>query len=247
MLSRRLRNLRSYADWPKVKPNEILVVPKDNRLLEHPPFRNSAGWPDWFKKAGKNSVAVASCKGIQDYLSLGITVPLWGDVKIHPTEGGGTAVAMADSFFSAEQFDAETTKGCPFMEDRPVEHAGCPDLRSPFLYKTAPGYSLLCLPVLYEPDSRYQVLPSVINSDYFHRGNVALRVLSDEEFIIPAGTPIYHLIPFKRSDQVKKVIMGDEYMHKHATNRGVGHGGFQTFRRKGAYRKHQRQADDDII
>jgi hypothetical protein len=243
MLSKRLRNLQSYTDWPKVKPNEILVVPKDNRLLEHPPFRNSAGWPDWFKKAGKNSVAVARCKGIQDYLSLGITVPLWGDVKIHPTEGGGTAVAMADSFFSAEQFDAEMTKGCPFMEDRPVEHAGCPDLRSPFLYKTAPGYSLLCLPVLYEPDPRYQVLPSVINTDYFHRVNVALKVLSDEEFIIPTGTPICHLIPFKRNDKVKKVIMGDEYMHSQASNRGIGVGGFQTFRRSVLYRKHQRQYD----
>ena len=240
--------MRFYGDWPKVKPDEILVIPKDDRLLEHPPFRNSTGWPEWFKRApkvDKFEVSIQNCKGIQYFLSLGITVPLWGDVKVHPTEGGGVVAAMADPFFTTTQFPREAVQGCPIMEDTPMEHAGCPDLRSPFLYKTARGYSLLALPVLYEPDSRYQVLPSVVNTDYFHRVNLIFRVLTDEEFIIPAGTPMYHLIPFKRSDtgKVKAVVMGEARMFPMLKNRGIGWGGFDTFRRKRLYRQHEREAD----
>ena len=245
----RVDKMRFYGDWPKVKPNEILVIPKDDRLLEFPPFRNSTGYPEWFKNAPKieiDELTIQNCKGIQDYLSLGITVPLWGDVRVQPTEGG-VAASMADPFFTTTQFPKSAVDGCPIMDDVPLPHAGCPDLRSPFLYKTAPGYSLLALPILYEPDTRYQVLPSVVNTDYFHRVNLIFRVLTDEEFIIPAGTPVYHLIPFKRKggSKVKKVIMGDSRMFPMLKNRGIGWGGFETFRRKRLYRQHQRQSDGE--
>ena len=197
-------------DWPKVKPGEVLVIPSDNRLIENPPYLNGKGWPDWFKqpeiaKAG----SVVSCKGIQDYLSLGMTVPLWCDIEIYPM-GNNVAGRTSDPAFQIEHFNYEQARECPITKDRELPDAGFPKIVSPFLYKTAPGYSMLALPVAYEPDPRYQVLPAVIHTDYYHNLNVVLRVMTEESFIIKAGTPIYQLIPFKRSDKLHSIQIGDE-------------------------------------
>jgi len=245
-MPKRLKNLskiRSYLDWPKVKPGEVLIVPSDNRLIEYPPYLNAKGWPKWFKepeiaKAG----SIVSCKGIQDYLSLGMTVPLWCDMEIFPI-GPDLAGRTSDNAFTIEHFSYDQTRECPITKDRELPNAGFPKPVSPFLYKTAPGYSMLALPVAYEPDPRYQVLPAVIHTDYYHNLNVVLRVMTGESFIISAGTPIYHLIPFKRSDKLSSIQIGDEMMHHHGSHRGIARGNIGRFTRRGSYRKHQRQQD----
>ena len=85
---KRLKNsdkIRTYRDWPKVKPGEILMIPKDYRLLENPPVINGTTWPDWWKNMPKDrNTTMLGCKGIQDYLSMGITVPLWCDMEFNP-------------------------------------------------------------------------------------------------------------------------------------------------------------------
>jgi len=235
--------IKSYVDWPKVKPGEILVIPKDNRLIENPPRSNSKGWPKWWKDMPKEtSGTILSCKGIQDYLSLGITVPLWCDLEVFPM-GRDVSAKTSDSVFDVQRFSYEQAMGSPIVEDREVPYGGFPKVVSPFLYKTAPGYSMLALPMLYEPDPRYQVLPAVVHTDFYHTLNLVLRVMSGESFIIKAGTPVLQLIPFKRKDWVKEVVLGEDTMWRQGTARGMTYGGIRHFSMKGLYRKHQREAD----
>ena len=247
---KRLKNLhkiRYYGDWPKVKPGEILVVPSDNRLLEFPPYQNESGWPDWFKNEELlEPGTINSCKGIEEYLSLGLTVPLWCDVRVGPMGTDDVMAETSDNAFRVEGFPYRSTRGCPINEDRDRPKAHWPKIVNPFLFKTAPGYSMLCLPVAYEPDPRYEVLPAVVHTDYYHNMHVVLRVMTDETFVIEAGTPIYHIIPFKRSDKVKHIVLGDSVMHNDGVRRGMEHGSLNRFTRKGQYRKHQRVTDAEL-
>ena len=157
--------------------------------------------------------------------------------------GNNVAGRTSDPAFQIEHFNYEQARECPITKDRELPDAGFPKIVSPFLYKTAPGYSMLALPVAYEPDPRYQVLPAVIHTDYYHNLNVVLRVMTEESFIIKAGTPIYQLIPFKRSDKLHSIQIGDEIMHNQGTHRGLSYGGVEQFSRRGVYRKGQRQQD----
>ena len=248
---KRLKNfskIRSYVDWPKVKKGEILIVPSDNRLIENPPRLNKkSSWPEWFKSPliAKQGTIV-SCKGVQDYLQVGITVPLWCDVEIFQVGMDDVRSRTSDRAFDTDQFGADMTEGCPINHGRELESAGWPKINSPYLYKTAPGYSTMVLPVAYEPDPRYQVLPAIIHTDFYHNINAVLRVMVKDPFVIKAGTPIYHLVPFKRDDTIDEIIMGDESMHKTGINRGLGYGSVNKFSRKGIYRKHQRDADANL-
>ena len=246
---KRLKNLskiRSYIDWPKVQPGEILVVPSDNRLHEHPPFLNDKGWPEWYKAPEiAEAGTINSCKGIQDYLSIGMTVPLWCDVEVSPLGMDDMTARTSDAAFEIQRFDKRMTRGCPIAKGRERPNAGWPKIVSPWLYKTAPGYSMLALPIAYEPDPRYQVLPAVIHTDYYHNLHVVIRAMVEDNFTITAGTPIYQLFPFKRKDKLHTIIMGDAAMHRDGQTRGMNYGSIAKFSVKGAYRKHQRKADAD--
>lgn len=248
---KRLKNfskIRSYVDWPKVKKGEILIIPSDNRLIEDPPRLNKkSSWPEWFKSPliAKQGTIV-SCKGVQDYLQIGITVPLWCDVEVFQVGMNDMRTRTSDVAFHTDQFGGDMTDGCPIAQGREMEDAGWPKIVSPYLYKTAPGYSTMVLPVAYEPDPRYQVLPAIIHTDFYHNINVVLRVMGKDPFVIKAGTPIYQLVVFKRSDTINKLIMGDETIHSLGANRGLGYGGISKFSRRGIYRKHQRDADANL-
>ncbi len=248
---KRLKNfskIRSYVDWPKVKKGEILIIPSDNRLIEDPPRLNKkSSWPEWFKSPliAKQGTIV-SCKGVQDYLQLGLTVPLWCDVEVFQVGMNDMRTRTSDGAFHTDQFGGDMTDGCPIAQGREMEDAGWPKIVAPYLYKTAPGYSTMVLPVAYEPDPRYQVLPAIIHTDFYHNINVVLRVMGKDPFVIKAGTPIYQLVVFKRGDTINKLIMGDETIHSSGMNRGLGHGGINKFSRRGIYRKHQRDADANL-
>jgi hypothetical protein len=236
---------KSYRDWPKVKPGEIMMIPKDDRLHDLPdPVVNQENWPDWWKEMPKDSTgSILGCKGIQDYLSHGITVPLWGDMDFQPMGLKEVTATPSDPFFRVERFRYESCEGAPINEGRERSEGSYIKLVSPWLYKTAPGYSLLVLPVAYEPSPDYEVLPAIVNTDYYHNLHVVVRVMSDREFTIQAGTPIYHLIPVKRKDNVNKIIIGLSKMFAQGRSRGVDRFGFRPSKRKGLYRRHQREAD----
>jgi hypothetical protein len=208
---------------------------------------NGSGWPEWFKNEEiLEPGTINSCKGIQEYLTQGLTVPLWCDIRVGPMGAEDVMAETSDRAFRVEGFPYKATRGCPINDDRDRPKAHWPKIVNPFLFKTAPGYSMLCLPVAYEPDPRYQVLPGVVHSDYYHSMHVVLRVMTDETFVIKAGTPIYHLIPFKRNDQIKDIILGDAGMFRDGNARGQNHGSISKFSMKGLYRKHQRVTDADL-
>jgi len=74
-----------------------------------------------------------------------------------------------------------------------------PTFVNPWGIKTPPGYSTLFLPPMHH-DNVFTILPGVVDTDTYTAPVNLPGVLTDVEFegLIPAGTPIAQVVPFKR-------------------------------------------------
>lgn len=258
MLSRSKRYIDKIFQFPhqlpKVKKNEILIIPSNNQLLEYQPYISSSKFPEWWKEQDKNPGSIRRCYGTQDYISLGITLPLWSNVYVRPSPSGTSFEVKIDNIAYAKEYPTFNVEGfpassvnekCPFSTQREIV-GNFPKLVTPWLYKTAPGYSSLILPMSLEPNPNYEVLPGVVHTDYYHHINIVLVIKNSKEFMIPVGTPMYQIIPFKRSDKTKEITFGNESMFQFYAGRGTGDGYLANSPRKNIYKKLQVKIDSEL-
>ena len=70
------------------------------------------------------------------------------------------------------------------------------------MIKTPKGYSCLFVPPLHNPNPYFTALPAIVDTDSYH-GNVNFVFQLNDinwEGVIPAGTPIVQVLPFKRDN-----------------------------------------------
>jgi hypothetical protein len=223
---------KHYKELQKsVKPGEVLIVPTDDRLLEEETMPYKAGgkqFPDWFRFSPKSGIR--KCVGVQDYLSYGFILPAWTnfDFKAVPQHGGWDLKVGQMPFvsmpFESDPFPKETTGSCPMTEIRGIPDSPYPKLVNPFSFITAPGWSLMILGILHEPNGSYDVVPGLVNTDYYHEVNVVLNPHTDQDFTISYGQPLAQLIPIKRDGDTAKLKFGNQNDHKYVFGRGMGGG-----------------------
>jgi hypothetical protein len=105
-----------------------------------------------------------------------------------------------------------------FVNFHPIEQAPLHPLQNGFAYpkwmnpwgiKTPKGYSCLFVQPFHR-ESNFQILPGIVDTDkYFAPVNFPF-VINDPGFegLIPKGTPIAQVIPFKRDSWIKKIEGG---------------------------------------
>ena len=213
-----------------VKEGEVLIIPMDNRLLEESKPYKAGGknFPDWFRYAPKDGIR--KCVGVQDYLGLGFILPAWTDFDFKPViehqgwELNIGQMPFAPMRFESDPFQKETTGACPMTEVRKIPDSPYPKLVNPYSFITAPGWSLIVLGILHEPNPHYDVVPAIVDTDYYHHMNVVLNPRNDQPFKISYGEPLAQFIPFKRGGDIEKVLFGDESDFKYAYGRGMSSG-----------------------
>lgn len=254
-----------WENLPVPKPNELFAAPVDNRLW-HPKLAirpSRVKTPEWFKNIPHGDASLKRCYGVADFMKTGYVVPLWAtlDVRLPLSKFDQRWDArfniVQSQLFSVEdinehdmeyyfgyeslmrnQFPLHQTGGdCPVAKQKPRESSYL-KLVSPWVIRTAPGWSSLFLPTLWEPNNNYEVLGAVVHTDYYPNANLVINVLSNSPFTIPEGTVMQHIIPFKRDDSMLNttVIKGDETAHKLLRDTGFGavfttgpdtHGGYK--------------------
>lgn len=247
----RYKILQYKSDTPKPRKNEIVIIPQDNRLMEIPPYLNQNTLPSWWASLPKSKGSLRRCQGTYDYLNYGFTIPLWTDVHIRPGFNGKENDYMLAQFgeeriFRIEGFNESQATGCPFGSQAKNQQSGYPKLVSPWRYFTPKGVSLLALPILHEPNPNYIVMPGMVHTDFYNQIHIVLKILSNEEFIIKAGTPIQHMIPVKRNENIKRIIWGNDSMYKFHKGQGMGKGCLQVDDNSHLYRKIQREIDQEL-
>lgn len=219
-----------YKDVVNVKPGEIKFVPVNNLQDQlSPHVNNHKNLPDWFKDLGKHHGSIRSCAGTMDFLTSGVTMRFWTNAYFSPTmsESSKWTVEM-DSVghhpfsYAMEFFKYDQVGKCPISQGRMIEKAAFPKMVNPWNVITAPGWSTMVLPVQYEDNPNYETIPAIVNTDYYHTLNWVLKIKTDQPFQIDVGTPIMHLVPFKRDSDFSKVIIGDESERQHLMHRGLG-------------------------
>lgn len=215
----------------KIKPGQIRFTPVDNRLMAMPPYLNStpSAMPQWMRMIGKTQGSIRRCAGTIDFLGAGVTLPMWTNLYFRP-DGRGSWESKADNFSppadisSIAGFPYETTGECPMTGIRKIETGMYPKIVNPWRFETARGWSSLILPAYFEPSSDYQVIPSVVHTDFYHLANVVLNITTDKAFQIKYGTPMYQIIPFERKSAIGEIIFNDESDFKYVATTGFGMG-----------------------
>ena len=77
-----------------------------------------------------------------------------------------------------------------------------PKWMNPWAIKTPKGYSCLFIPPMHNPNKDFVILEGIVDTDNYTAAVNFPFVLKNptEEFMIPAGTPIAQVIPFKREE-----------------------------------------------
>lgn len=224
----------------QLKPGEIRLTPIDNRLNEMPPYINAVeNQPPWFKRIHKNPGSLRRCAGINDFFNIGITIPSWTNFDFRPGEHGHWETRGSNFGFQQGETDISKIESFPFVatgecpitaiREESLKEAQYPKLVNPWRVETAPGWSTLMLPMMWEPNNNYDVLPAVVHTDFYHTANVVLNLKGNSPFTIKWGTPLVHLIPFERKTNINHLYIEDESYFKYVASKGFGAGHITPF------------------
>lgn len=168
--------------------------------------------PEWYKsmEASKgsskenpllvyDSQTIKRCMPVFDAITTGYILKTFTDIYVNPSkDGAGTEVRWAydtqDTISFHGSWQLQNYKNMKIDKD-------VPKFRSPWFIKTPPGYSCLFISPLHRPPVGFKIMEGIVDTDQYKTA-VQLPFLLEDGFegLIPAGTPIVQVIPFKRTD-----------------------------------------------
>lgn len=204
--------------------------------------------PKWWKDIPSISevpLSIKACPSFPDYFSQGYVLPMWADTtlnydvskdlwKVHSGLNGGQT---SWDIHSNDQF---------LNLAKPIINGKAPTMVfkaiSPWFIKTPPGWSVLQLPLFYEFDNNFSVLPGIIDTDIHHEINQQVLYFGDNKDLnIKRGQPFVQYIPFKRTSLQLNVRSLTESENKKIINtmKTIN----SKFMGSGVYRSLQRERD----
>ena len=240
-------------------------------------YANNRKTPDWYKNILAGDMGLRGCYGLGDYMRMGYTIPLWAGLEVRPPvskleskwsarytttrESSEASKAIHENppdfmdkhnIFSQEvvegqQFGYHQTGECPIQDVQGRPKSDYLKLTNPWLFKTAPGWSCLFIQPQWEPKKDYDILAGVVNTDSYHHCNVVFNIKTATGFNVEQGTPLLHVIPFKRSQIIKKssLLKGDEGMYRILDGLGFD-AAFREDKWEGKYKKEQHAVDKSL-
>jgi hypothetical protein len=201
---------------------------------------------------GQPDSTIKRCMPVFDAITNGYIITTYVDIWVEQEQ---------DDFPSEHLFPNSTTDTHPYFQwpsfkpiefhiieqapthpDRGSHKVSFPKLMNPWGIKTPPGYSCLFVPPLHR-DSLFTILPGVVDTDEYNLPvNFPFMLKNADSFrgLIPAGTPMAQVIPFKRDEW--KMNLGNEedlknIEKKFKSVRTTFYDGYKTkFRKKKEYK-----------
>ena len=205
--------------------NRIEFVPgtEHAELLIQPPKPAKHYIPKWFKEIpainknnikidenGNPNLNVKNCLPFLDGLSAGYIQETWTDINIEEDEDGDIVYNQA-SRTSPEIMSHRNQSHIP-TEDNFYNFEFI--WKQYWMPKLPTGYSYLFTHPLGRVDLPFQTMSAIVDGDqihYTHGGNVPFYIRKGFSGIIPEGTPMYQIIPFKRESWT---MVANEYNEK---------------------------------
>jgi len=197
------------------KEKQLIVFKRDKtKAFLEPIIPASQALPTWYKDMSSSVEGeppwdnnnIKSCMPMFDAMTQGYIVPLWSDlhVKVEKDETGQWEPRFTWGVDAEEVISPHgprQTGGLPLME----KSVGATSLKfvNPWIITTPKNYSTLIVPPLNNVSNLFQCVSAVVATDvYANHINFPFVWTGPEgwEGIIPQGTPLVQLIPFKRDD-----------------------------------------------
>lgn len=192
----------------------------------YPPIPANQMLPTWYKEAqsywqdqkrplrDQPYVTIKKCVPVLDSMSSGYILRLGQDIFIEQ---------QSDGPYIHWRTDAVNSQGSLITEHAEFQVQQHPDnqygyqlkIENPWLIKTPKGYSCMFLPPMHR-ENQILILPGVVDTDsYYERVHFPFN-LKDKDFdgLIPAGTPIVQVVPFKRESYKMDVVQPDKKLHQ---------------------------------
>ena len=175
------------------------------------PIPASKVLPDWYKKLDSyignekdayNSVlkgnrgTAKKCMPLFDAITSGYLITSVSDVHIKQVDG-----QPYYSWSTLEQIEFHPTEQLPVHPQNKTHEIAIPKWNNYWSIKTPKGYSCLIVNPMHR-DLPFTIFPGVVDTDSYYAPIRFPFTLNDlgYEGLIPAGTPIAQIIPFKRNN-----------------------------------------------
>jgi hypothetical protein len=183
----------------------VCNIPGFEQIEEIQPKPAKRFLPDWWKDMplqDQEGSTAKACPSMGDYFSNGYVLPMWMDATFqHSKEKDGFIVNQAQAPMPV----VSSHRNSQLIDHADVSFNGKDasmifKLDSPWSIITAPGYSVLQLPMFYNFNKNFTVLPGIIDTDIYNVINVQMLYHGNgEEVFIKRGDPLCVYIPFKRT------------------------------------------------
>ena len=186
--------------------NEIILTDTKGVIPDYFPKPAKSMTPEWYKNTksyiGKKEVTelgptstIKKCVPVLDILSAGYIIPTWCDIWVAKTEGKLVFRTGNETM----KIDWHPIVQLPLHPNAKDNEAAFKFL-NPWSIKTPKGYSCFFVAPFHNPNPYFEILGAIVDTDtYVAPVNFPFFMKStDFEGLIPAGTPIAQVIPFKR-------------------------------------------------
>ena len=186
--------------WNKLfntKPDVNFWCEKDGLEDLNPISKSIQRIPEWFKNM-KSDGTIKKCPGLIDYFNLGYIHYLWTDIQIEIPEDRSLPIQY--NVPDPDNFKVQMHHRDQYLNYIPTDkYKFILKPISPWRCKTNKGYSMLQLPLYYEFNEIFDVMPGTINTDYYHQLHPQISFKKTGKFLLPRGLPLCMLVPFKRT------------------------------------------------
>lgn len=196
--------------------------------------------PSWFKKMPLDITeqftghpgTLKRCPGFVDLYKEGYVVKLWCDLYIKINDDKTFDLRSPEQAFKfIVHLDNQFLDHIPDRNTFSLVLKGV----NPWRMKTPKGWSVMQLPLYYDFNKTFTVLPGTIWTDIHHEINPQIAFYGTGEFLIPRGTPLAVYIPYKR-EKINYIISPLTEKLKKIEN--AAYFWFAT-KFKGGYKEHQ--------
>lgn len=178
--------------------------------------------PEWYKKTpsfidnkktinnGNFNETVKKCIPVLDSLSLGYIIKTWTDIYVEKAPNNGVHTSVNTKIQATRAVEGHPQEQAPFYPNNNIYGKDILKWINPWHIKTPKGYSCFFTTPIHR-DLPFKILDGVVDTDVFPL-TINFPFLMDKNFtgIIPCGTPMVQVFPFKRDSF--KSIRG-EYNH----------------------------------
>lgn len=195
---------RALLSWWRDKTDRSIIRFKcvfGGYYVSSPAVLTKKMLPEWFKEQVRSGTAkFVRCPGMYDYMQEGYLICAHTDIHIKANSVDVMALTPLNSIqeLNPQKMDYEVVAGLAPIRDgvkKVVIKVPCP-----YGIYMEPGHSAHLMPALMHSPflDKLFVYPGTVDYEEFHVANFIFSPLVACDFIIPQGTPILHVLPFKR-------------------------------------------------